>query len=794
VEGIYWFRISSVLALTLGSIWVLLPTFLDTGAEERLAGAASGVATPGKSRADLAFTLPIVSGDPEPLAEALEQRFAAAGVAVDSVTADGVNLVVKVEPGTSEQVAAALAQRVGNTALHPLSALAAPPVVDPAAPLVAPEGPLAAVLSVLPPAEVAWWANALPKLGGVGIPAGAAVLPGRIDTAARTDAGVVLSLTPPAEALGAELVAVVEMDSRVAGLALPDGRFFPLGDDPTVVPVLLAGPLPGSVSAPIADKTAPEQQEAPDEVAAEIPWYAKFLGPWKISRGLDIQGGIDLTLQVELDEAVLGQVSRDMAYIKEGAAKEGIVLDGIRRAHGSPILELTTAAPLADVQAFLRGRSNDYVYLDSEGSTHRFELGENAQEEVRTQAVEQVLDTLRKRVDATGVKEPTIAKKGGGRIEVQLPGLADVQGAVDTIGTTAILEFRMVDEEFDESVLDQVLSAARTALPPEQYADDMILNEWLWAQGRLPEDRLVLWTYSKEKGKEDERAQPFPVRNEIPLTGNDVNNASVGWDQQQQPYVRLEFKPRGGQIFCDLTTESVGKRFAIVLDQRVQSAPSIREKICGGQASIEMSSADDPLKDAQTLAIVLRTGALDAPVVVASVRHVGASLGQDAIRSGTTGAVVGSLLVAGFMILWYRTSGVVANLALVVNVLMILAALAMFGATLTLPGIAGIALTVGMAVDANIVVYERIREELRLGVQARKAVDAGFEKALVAIVDSNITTAIAGIVMYSYGTGPLKGFAVTLLIGIATTLVTAVFVTRTIMDVLTRSSSARLRI
>ena len=222
--------------------------------------------------------------------------------------------------------------------------------------------------------------------------------------------------------------------------------------------------------------------------------------------------------------------------------------------------------------------------------------------------------------------------------------------------------------------------------------------------------------------------------------------------------------------------------------------PRINERICGGAASIEMGSALDPLKESQQLATVLRTGALDASVVVASVRQVGASLGADSIRQGSLGAIVGCAIVLVFMALWYRTAGLIANIALVANVLMVLAALAATGATLTLPGIAGIALTVGMSVDANIIIYERIREELKLGVQPRKAVDTGFEKAVVAVLDANITTAIAGIVLFSYGTGPIKGFAVTLLIGIVTTLVSALFITRTVMDVVTRNSSARLRI
>jgi protein-export membrane protein SecD len=394
------------------------------------------------------------------------------------------------------------------------------------------------------------------------------------------------------------------------------------------------------------------------------------------------------------------------------------------------------------------------------------------------------------------VKEPSIVKKGEGRINVQLPGMDDVQAAVETIGTTAVLEFRMVDDEFDDARAEQMLQAAKTKMPPEQFADDELLNLWLWENRQIDEDRIVLWEYRIDPAtKEEVRAVPMVLVNTVVLTGNDVNDATVGFDSQsQEAQVNLNFKPRGGQIFCDITTQSVGKQFAVILDQKIQSAPQIQERICGGSARIRMGAAEDPLAEAQKLALVLRTGALDAPVVVASVRHVGATLGQDAIRGGTIAALVGSILVYAFMAIWYKTAGIVADIALTVNLLMVLASLALSGATLTLPGIAGLALTVGMAVDANVVVYERIREELRLGVHPRKAVEAGFSQGLVAVLDGNITTMIAGIVLFSYGTGPIRGFAITLIIGNITTLVAAVFVTRTIMELLTRSSTARLRI
>ena len=597
-----------------------------------------------------------------------------------------------------------------------------------------------------------------------------------------------------------------------------------LGDGPVVLlsenqvgPALLAlvgtDPLPGRVEVPVENNVLEQIEQVEADVAPEEssipPWLAGILPDTRIALGLDLQGGIDLTLQVELEQAVLGQAQRDTTFLEDAAAQEGIVLESARRAPTEPVLELTTDAALGDVTAFMSKRFRDYEYVETDARTHRFEMREERQEEVKSQAVEQVLETLRKRIDETGTKEPSIVKKGGGRINVQLPGATDVQGAVNVIVVAAALDFHMVDEDFDDNVLEGILNAAEEALPQDQFFDDDVLNAWLWQTKRLSPDNIVLWT---EPGNEAEYARtgiwpralskegdvmdasPYVLKSDIPLTGNDINDAQVGFDQTNLPYVQLNFKPRGSTIFCELTGEHVKERFAIVLDGIVQSAPVINEQICGGSASINMNSSIDPMAESQALATVLRTGALDAPMVVASVRQVGASLGQDSIRQGSIGAVVGALIVLVFMGLWYRTAGLIADFALVINVLLVIAALAATGATLTLPGIAGIALTVGMAVDANIIIYERIREELRLGVQPRKAVDVGFEKAVVAVLDANITTAIAGIVLFSYGTGPIKGFAVTLLIGIVTTLVSALFITRTVMELVTRSSSARLRI
>lgn len=797
MQGIYWFRIGTVFLLFFGSIWVLLPTVLRESAESRFEVAAKGVDVEAHQGAALDVTLPVTAGEPTALAATLKTRLDVAGVNVASVKPDTNAVLVKLSAGGTKEAVGRLADAPGVATVHALDAVI---TLDPKgavpAGAAAVSGPPLDALKASLGADADYWATQVAKLANVTSGPNTVALPIAVAKAEATDGGARITWTegqpfPPGVPIGA-----LAVDGKVGGFVLPDGAFYMVGDAKDQLGMLVSGPLPGKLGQPAAEEAPAAEAGAAPVAESKVPdWFLRLLPDTAIALGLDLQGGIDLTVQVDLDAAILGQVSRDTAYLKDAAAKEGVVLESVRRAHSRPIIEVTTNSPLPDLVTFMRSRAPEYTYTESEGTTHEFELNETRQEQVRDQAVEQVLETLRKRVDATGVKEPSIVKKSGGRINVQLPGMEDVQAAADAIGTTAVLEFRMVDEEFDDAYMEQMLQAAHAAMPDDQYLDDELLNIWLWENDRLDEDRMILWEYQTDPvTKVESRGQPLPVKAEVVLTGNDVNDAGVGWDQNQQAYVTLEFKPRGGQIFCDITGQAVGKRFAVILDQKIQSAPSIRERICGGAARIEMGGADNPTKEAQGLALVLRTGALDAPVVIASVQQVGASLGADAIREGTLAAVLGSLLVYIYMVVWYKFAGVIADIALTVHVLMMLAVLAAFGATLTLPGIAGIALTVGMAVDANILIYERIREELRLGVHPRKAVSVGFEKAFVAILDSNVTTSIAGIVMYSYGSGPLKGFAVSLLAGIATTIITAVFVTRTIMDQFTRNSATRLSI
>jgi preprotein translocase subunit SecD len=551
-----------------------------------------------------------------------------------------------------------------------------------------------------------------------------------------------------------------------------------------------------------AQSDAHDRAEGVEVAVIEETFFEGLLPESRIVLGLDLQGGIDLTLDVDVDEAILASVARDVQSVYDLAEGEGIRVVEVRRARGVPALDIAVEGEVDAIRDLMatRFRTQSYQPIydykssrDEEGQTwHRFLISEQASDEIRSQSLEQALETLRNRVNETGVKEPNIVRKGDRRINVQLPGIEDMQQAVKAIGTTAVLEFFMVDEDFEEAALQKAIVAAEEQMPAEEFLDDGLLNDWLVQSGRIGRSNRVLWEYAKDEEGKDQRSIPYVLHDKVELTGDDVNDAQTGWDQFNRPVVHLAFKPKGGQIFGQLTEDNVGKRFAIVLDRKVKSAPSINEKIGGGRAQISMGQDGAAQEEARILAMVLRTGALPAPVSVGEVRKVGPQLGKDAIDGGRTATMIGGVFVIFSMLLYYRKPGVVATAALVLNVVFVMAMLAMFGATLTLPGIAGIVLTVGMAVDANIIIYERIREELNLGKNPRAAVDAGYAHAFSAVMDANITTGIAGVVLYSYGTGPLKGFAVTLLIGIVTTLFTAIFVSRTFMDFVVRKSDARL--
>ena len=476
----------------------------------------------------------------------------------------------------------------------------------------------------------------------------------------------------------------------------------------------------------------------------------------KISLGLDLQGGMHLLLEVKVEKAVEASLERLADDIKRGITDEDLEVDRIKAIYKDRQVNvrMVDKLDLPPVKTVLQG----YPFFsllseDEDGLGLVYQLSADHVEQIEQNAVSQGLETIRNRVDQFGVSEPTIQVQGIKRILVQLPGVKDPERAINLIGKTARLEFKLLDEE---SSLQNALS------------------------GNIPEGSEILYQRVENKETGEVTREPFLLKKRTVLTGETLTGAEIRFDTDfNEPYVALNFNSVGAMIFQQVTRENIKKRLAIVLDSNVYSAPVIQDEIPGGRAQItgQFTSAE-----ARDLAIVLRAGALPAPVVILENRTVGPSLGKDSIEKGITSILYGGLLVVVFIAIYYKLSGVIAVTALFLNIVLLAGALAYFGAALTLPGIAGIILTVGMAIDANVLVFERIREEIRIGKTVRAAIDAGFSKAFRTIVDANITTLIAAVVLFQFGTGPIKGFAITLCIGIAASMFTAVFVSRAIFD------------
>ncbi|MFZ5587317.1 MAG: protein translocase subunit SecD [Thermodesulfobacteriota bacterium] len=488
-------------------------------------------------------------------------------------------------------------------------------------------------------------------------------------------------------------------------------------------------------------------------------WWGSFLPTDKIKLGLDLQGGMHLILEVEVDKAVASAVERASQELQR-KLKDDKIRATRPEAEGLHAIKLNLLAESerAKFDDLIQRGFPDYKLAGSRSEADgqvavTLALKPEAAKQIKEQAAVQALETIRNRIDQFGVSEPEIVPQSEGRILVQLPGVKDPQRAIALIGKTAQLEFKLVDDTVDPR------SASKANLPPG--------SELNYLQ---PRDRAT-GRVSKE---------PIVIRSRASMTGETITDARVQFDgQNNEPYVSVAFNSMGARQFADLTTRNVKKKLAIVLDGKVQSAPVIQEAITGGEARI---SGDFTLEEARDLAVVLRSGALPAPVRILEERTVGPSLGRDSINQGVLSALVGGLLVLVCVAIYYKLAGLAANLALVLNLLFMLSALAAFQATLTLPGIAGIILTIGMAVDANVLINERIREELALGKTPAAAVEAGYARATVTILDSNITTLIAALVLFQFGTGPIKGFAVTLTIGLASSMFTAIVITRLIFD------------
>ncbi len=471
----------------------------------------------------------------------------------------------------------------------------------------------------------------------------------------------------------------------------------------------------------------------------------------KISLGLDLQGGLHMLLGVKTDEAIKSKIKSLASSVKYFTDDEEIIIDDLKVKDGKIVFTLLDKDEEGKLDKMLKDIKG--LMIKKEGLTYTLSLTDEEKKLVKEYAIKQAVDTIRNRLDQFGLAEPNVAKQGKDKILVELPGIKtpeQEQRARELIAKAAHLQLMAIDEKR----ADQVYS-----LTPEEAREygDVILPD-----AKNPKEKYLV--------------KEIPI-----LDGSMLTDARVAFDQSNQPVINFTLNSEGAKIFGDFSGANVGKRLAVVLDNVVYSAPVIRERIGGGSGQI---SGGFSVQEAHDVAIALRSGALLAPVVLLEKRSVGPSLGADSIKASMIALILGFLMVFVFMIFYYGYAGIIADIALVANLLLIISVMALFGATLTLPGMAGIVLTVGMAVDANVIINERIRELFREGAGIKKAIEKGYDNAMTAILDANITTLIAAVILYAYGTGPIKGFAVTISIGILASMLTAILGTHGVYEYL----------
>ncbi len=476
------------------------------------------------------------------------------------------------------------------------------------------------------------------------------------------------------------------------------------------------------------------------------PYFPSWARP--IPLGLDLKGGAQLLLEVDTntmfqekaaqlyDEARSAMIDRDRGVIR---------FSNLRNVDGVVSLVVREDDDVSRAKGRLKSVLGSGVDISSSGRTITLKYTEKQKEEMVKDALARSIEIVRRRIDALGTKEPSIQSQGGKYILIQLPGVDNPEHIKDLIGQTAKMTFHLVNENVTQ---EQISS------------------------GRAPNGTQFLPYMENPQ-------QVVPVYSRVEVSGESLKDSQADFDQNNMPVVTTAFDATGARKFARLTTEHVNERFAIVLDGKVLSAPTIREPIPGGRGQI---SGGFTLQGAKDLAVLLRSGALPAPLQVIEERTVGAGLGADAIEAGRVGSAVGVLFVILFMLVAYRTFGLIADIVLMVNLAMIIGISAFLGATLTLPGIAGIVLTLGMAVDANILPFERIRDEVREGVPTLRAVDLGFTRSTKTVMDGNLTNLICSLILFQFGAGPIRGFAVTLSIGVITTLFTCLALSRVLID------------
>ena len=512
----------------------------------------------------------------------------------------------------------------------------------------------------------------------------------------------------------------------------------------------------------------------------------------KLNYGLDIQGGVHLVMGVDIDGVMKESTGRLIASMKSEMAKESIAATDVKSENpqiGEIQILVANAADKAKVEKYISEKHGTVLQVinatDSAVSVRYFDAYVL---EYKNRVIQQAIETIRNRIDEFGVAEPSISQQGANRILIQLPGMADAEKAKQLINTTAKLDFMIVSHDVPQEKLMGLIADAEkagnyslTTLKYNEYVTK--LNEDL--KGKIPEKTTVFFEKSENAISMEAGAMPYLLKTDTDLGGGSLDDAFVGYDQYGSPQVSLVFNSAGAQKFADLTGNNVGKQMAIVLDKIVKSAPSVRDRISGGNAVITLGGGRDRnkmMEESKMISTSLRAGALPASLEQLEERRIGPSLGADAIDKAKMGSYVGALIIIIFMMVYYRTMGFVASVALALNILCVFALLSAFGATLTLPGIAGIALTVGFAVDANVLINERIKDELRLGHGILVAVKEGYANAMSAIIDANVTTGATAVVLWYFGTGPVRGFAVTLLLGIVSSMFANVFVSKVIVD------------
>ena len=516
-------------------------------------------------------------------------------------------------------------------------------------------------------------------------------------------------------------------------------------------------------------------------------WPAK-----KLNYGLDIQGGVQLVMGADIESVINTTVVRQTTALKSEFEKENIIVKGFSTTNASTgafEILVGSSADAKKVEELLgKNHAGSLQVMSSNAEKVEVKYYDAYMLDQKQTIIKQAIETIRNRIDEFGVAEPQITQQGTDRILVQLPGMADAEQAKQLINTTAKLDFMIVNytksSEEIRKLVDDAEKAGNYSMKTMKYTDYVAkLNTDL--KGKIP-DKTVVYFEKRDDAKNMEiGSTPLLLETDTNLTGDSLDNAAVSFDQYGSPEVALRFNPAGSIKFGDLTEKNIKKQMAVVLDKVVKTAPTINGKIPNGSAVITLGrggNRQNIMDEAKLIATSLRAGALPVTLEQLEERRVGPSLGLDALAKAQFAAILGAILIMIFMLVYYKGMGVITDISLLINIVCVFAILGSLGATLTLPGIAGMALTVGFAVDANVLINERIKEELRLGASIQHALQEGYSRAMSAIMDSNITTAATACVLLYFGTGPVRGFAVTLLAGLATTLFANVFISKVIVD------------